>query len=49
MRRKNQVNSNLGVTCVAPKECEFRHTSLCDKCENNKGMEKTENYFKSKE
>lgn len=45
---KNERNSSLSVTCVARGECEFRHTTLCDKCKNNMGMQKYKSYFEPK-
>lgn len=48
-KRKNETNSSMGVTCVAKGECEFRHTTLCEKCKNNLGMERKESYFEPRE
>lgn len=48
-KRKNETNSSMGVTCVAKGKCEFRHTTLCEKCKNNLGTEKQESYFKPRE
>lgn len=46
---KNETNSSLIVTCVAAGKCSMRHTTLCDGCENNVGMQIKHNYFKPKQ
>lgn len=33
----NPINSSMGVQCVAPDRCRFRHTASCDNCKNNIG------------
>ena len=48
-KKKNLWNSSMVVTCVASGKCEFRHTTMCDRCKNNMGMEKTESYFEPRE
>ena len=48
LKRKNQKNSSMRVTCVAKGKCEFRHTTMCDKCNNNIGPERDKSYFKPK-
>lgn len=48
-RTRNETNSSMGVTCVASGKCEFRHTTLCEKCKNNLGMQKDKSYFEPKE
>lgn len=45
-KRKNQQNSSMGVTCIAKGRCEFRHTTICEKCKNNIGVERDKSYFK---
>lgn len=48
-RTKNEINSSLGVTCVADGKCYFRHTTLCEKCKNNIGYQRDKSYFAPKE
>lgn len=31
----NQNNSSLEVQCIAPENCQSRHTTLCYSCKNN--------------
>lgn len=33
----NQINSSMGVQCVAPETCMLRHTTSCNNCKNNIG------------
>lgn len=41
----NIYNSNLGVQCSAKEKSDWRHTTMCDNCKHNCGMEKHKSSF----
>ena len=47
-KRANYINSSTSVQCVARGVCEYRHTTVCEGCNNNHGPKKDKNYFKTK-
>jgi len=44
----NDENSTLAVSCVAPGKCEFRFTTMCQRCKKNLGCKQEKNYYESK-
>lgn len=44
----NTKNSSMSVQCNAKGVCEMRHTTLCENCKHNCGVEKNKNYFEKR-
>lgn len=45
----NQTNSSMGIQCVAPDKCRFRHTTTCDSCKNNIGKYEGKDFYEPRE
>ena len=41
----NQVNSSMGIQCIAPEKCRSRHTPICNNCKNNIGEYKEKDFY----